>query len=168
METMQQPTVHHSTFTLERSFPASPERVFAAFADPAKKIRWHGDGRTMEVVEFTMDFRVGGHDRIRYRTAKDSPLHGVVMRNDTYYLEIQNGRRIVISYTMGRETAEENVPFSASLATFELMPTDAGTDLLFTEQSAFFENADGPEWRKQGWTSLLDKLSHTLSGALAE
>jgi uncharacterized protein YndB with AHSA1/START domain len=163
METMQQPTVNHSTFTLERSFPATPEHLFSAFSDPAKKIRWYADGRTMEVLEFTMDFRVGGHDVTRYQTSPESPLQGVVLRNDTHYLEIQPARRIVIGYTMGRETAGQNQPFSASLATFELMPTDTGTDLLFTEQSAFFENADGPEWRKQGWTSLLNKLAEALA-----
>src|ERR1700679_2829375 len=123
METMQQPTVNHSTFTLERSFPASPERVFSAFADPAKKIRWYADGRSMEVLEFSMDFRVGGHDRTRYQTAPESPLKGVILRYDTHYLEIQPGRRIVIGYTAGRETGGENQPFSASLATFELMPS---------------------------------------------
>ncbi len=163
MEIMQQPTVNHSTFTLERSFPASPGRVFSAFADPAKKIRWYADGRTMEVVEFTMDFRVGGKDRTRYRSSPDSPLQGAILRNDTTYLEIQPNRRIVIAYTMGRETAGENCPFSASLATFELMPADAGTDILFTEQSAFLENADGPEMRKIGWTSLLNKLVEALA-----
>ena len=168
METMQQPTVNHSTFTLERSFPASPERVFSAFSDPAKKIRWYADGRSMEVLEFTMDFRVGGHDCTRYQTPKDSPLQGVVLRYDTHYLEIQPGRRIVIGYTAGRETAGENQPFSASLATFELLPSDTGTDLFFTEQGAFFENSDGPEWRKQGWSTLLNKLSEALSGALTE
>ena len=162
METMQQPTVNRSTFTLERSFPATPERVFSAFSDPAKKIRWYADGRTMEVLEFTMDFRVGGHDVTRYRTSPESPLQGVVLRYDTHYLEVQTARRIVIAYTVGRETANQNQPFSASLATFELMPSDVGTDLLFTEQSAFFENADGPEWRKQGWTSLLEKLAKAL------
>ena len=168
METMQQPTVNHSTFTLERSFPASPERVFSAFSDPAKKIRWFADGRTMEVVEFSMDFRVGGNDRTRYQTPPESPLKGVILRNDTHYLDIHPGRRIVMAYTMGRETDGENQPFSASLATFELLPSDTGTDLLFTEQSAFFENSDGPEWRKQGWTGLLNKLAEALSGALAD
>jgi uncharacterized protein YndB with AHSA1/START domain len=163
METMQQPTVNHSTFTLERSFPASPERVFSAFADPAKKIRWYADGRTMEVLEFTMDFRVGGKDCTRYQTSADSPLQGVILRYDTTYLEIQPNRRIVIAYTIGRETAGKNTPFSASLATFELMPGNAGTDILFTEQAAFFENADGPEMRKMGWTSLLNKLAESLA-----
>lgn len=163
METMQQPTVNHSTFTLERSFPATPERVFSAFSDPAKKIRWFADGRMREVVKFDMDFRVGGNDQIRYQTSPDSPLKGAMLSNESHYLEIQPNRRIVMAYTMGIETAGENRPFSASLATFELLPNGTGTDILFTEQSAFFEGADGPEIRKAGWTSLLNRLSEALA-----
>jgi uncharacterized protein YndB with AHSA1/START domain len=163
METMQQPTVNHSTFTLERSFPATPERVFSAFSDPAKKIRWHADGRNTEILAFDMNFRVGGIDRYRYRMSGDGPLKGAILSNDTHYLEIQPNRRIVIAYTMGIETAGENRPFSASLATFELLPNASGTDVLFTEQSAFFEGADGPEMRKAGWTSLLKSLAQALA-----
>lgn len=163
METMQQPTVNHSTFTLERSFPATPERVFSAFSDPAKKIRWHADGRNTEILAFDMNFRVGGIDRYRYRMSGDGPLKGAILSNDTHYLEIQPNRRIVIAYTMGIETAGENRPFSASLATFELLPNASGTDVLFTEQSAFFEGADGPEMRKAGWTSLLKSLAEALA-----
>src|ERR1700721_486156 len=112
METMQQPTVNHSTFTLERSFPATPERVFSAFSDPAKKIRWFAGGPTRDVLRFDIDFRVGGRDSIRYRTSLDSPLKGAILSNETHYLEIQPNRRIVIAYAMGIETAGENRPFS--------------------------------------------------------
>jgi uncharacterized protein YndB with AHSA1/START domain len=163
METMQQPTVNHSTFTLERNFPATPERVFSAFSDPAKKIRWFADGSRREAVRFDMDFRVGGNDHIRYQTAQDSPLKGAILSNETHYLEIQPNRRIVIAYSMGIETNGENHPFSASLATFELLPNGTGTDILFTEQSAFFENSDGPERRKEGWAGLLDRLAKALA-----
>ena len=163
METMQQPTVNHSNFTLERSFPATPERVFSAFADPAKKIRWHSDGRNTEILAFDMNFRVGGIDRYRYRMSGEGPLKGAILSNYTHYLEIQPNRRIVIAYTMGIETADENRAFSASLATFELLPNATGTDVLFTEQSAFFEGADGPEMRKAGWTSLLKSLAEALA-----
>jgi uncharacterized protein YndB with AHSA1/START domain len=163
METMQQPTVNHSSFTLERSFPATPDRVFSAFSDPAKKIRWHADGRNSEILAFEVDFRVGGADHYRYRMTAESPIKGAILSNDTHYLEIQPNRCIVIAYTMGIETEGENRPFSASLATFELIPTATGTDVFFTEQSAFFEGADGPEMRKQGWTSLLQKLAKVLA-----
>ena len=37
-------SVTHSTFSIERKYTAKPERVFAAFADPAKKRRWFGEG----------------------------------------------------------------------------------------------------------------------------
>jgi uncharacterized protein YndB with AHSA1/START domain len=159
METMQQPGVNHSTFTLERSFPATPERVFAAFSDPDKKIRWYADGRFLKVLEFKMDFRVGGSDLTRFSTPAESPMQGKILTYRTHYMEIKAGRRIVIAYT----AALDEQPFSASLATFELMPTNSGTDLLFTEQIAFIEGGDGPEIRKAGWTHLLNLLANSLA-----
>ena len=41
---MEKLSVTHSTFVIERSYPTTPERVFAAFADPAKKRRWLAEG----------------------------------------------------------------------------------------------------------------------------
>ena len=41
--TTEEQSVIHSTFVIERSYPAKPERVFAAFADPAKKRRWFAE-----------------------------------------------------------------------------------------------------------------------------
>jgi len=40
---------------------------------------------------------------------------------------------------------------SASLMTFEFLPTDIGTDLICKHQGAFFEGADGPQIREAGW-----------------
>jgi uncharacterized protein YndB with AHSA1/START domain len=37
---MTERKVTHSTFVVERTYPASPARVFAAFADPKIKDRW--------------------------------------------------------------------------------------------------------------------------------
>jgi uncharacterized protein YndB with AHSA1/START domain len=53
-------------------------------------------------------------------------------------------------------------PFSVSLATIELSPAGSGTDLVLTHQGAYFEGADGPEMRKGGWESLLNKLLKEL------
>ena len=36
--------VTHASFTLERSYPTPPARVFAAWADPALKSRWFTGG----------------------------------------------------------------------------------------------------------------------------
>ncbi len=113
----------------------------------------------MAVEEFEMEFQVGGRDRARYRFKEGSPFPGALLTNDTTYQDIVPNRRIVIAYTM----AMNDVRFSASLATFEFVPVDGGTDLIFTEQGAYFENADGPARREEGWRGLLDKLSAELT-----
>jgi len=157
---MEERSVTHSTFVIERSYPTTPERVFAAFADPATKRRWYGAHETMAIEEFEMDFRVGGTDRARYRFQEGSPFPGAVLSNETTYHDIVPDRRIVIAYTMTLGGKR----FSASLATFELVLTDQGTNLIFTEQGAFFEGADGPQMRERGWGKLLDKLAKELAG----
>jgi uncharacterized protein YndB with AHSA1/START domain len=158
--TMITPSVTHTRFTIERTYPTTPERVFAAFADPAKKRRWFAAASdTHEVQEFEMDFRVGGQLRSSYRMNQGTPFPGAILTNHTNYLDVVPNRRIVIAYTMA--FGEE--PFSASLSTFELLPTENGTTLVFTEQAAFFEGADGPQMREDGWRKLLDQLAAELA-----
>jgi uncharacterized protein YndB with AHSA1/START domain len=154
-EINMKPTVTHATFTIQRSYPTAPERVFAAFADPEKKRRWYGgaEGRTAEVFE--MDFKVGGNDKTQTRLGPNTPFPGVAMTNHTTYQDIQPNRRIVFAYTM----TIGDCRISASLATVEFLATDKGTDLVFTEQGAFFENSDGPERREAGWNHLLDNMA---------
>lgn len=57
---MQEPSVIHNTFVLERSYPKPPTTVFSAFADEGKKRRWYAERDTNDVQQFDMDFRVGG------------------------------------------------------------------------------------------------------------
>jgi uncharacterized protein YndB with AHSA1/START domain len=156
---MNQQSVTHSTFVIERHYPATPERVFAAFADPAKKRRWFAEGESSEVEEFQMDFRVGGNERTTRRFKEGTPFPGIALTNHTNYQDIVPNRRVVFAYTM--TLGERRI--SASLATFELLPTEKGTNLVFTEQAAFFEGADGPQIREQGWRKLLDQLTKELA-----
>jgi uncharacterized protein YndB with AHSA1/START domain len=149
------PTVTHSTFTIERSYPTTPERVFAAFADPQKKRRWYADANGRQAEIFEMDFRVGGSDRTQSRLGPDTPFPGIALTNHSTYQDIQPNRRIVLAYTMSLGDRR----ISASLATVEFLATDKGTDLIFTDQGAFFEGSDGPKMREQGWNHLLDGIA---------
>jgi uncharacterized protein YndB with AHSA1/START domain len=146
-------SVTHATFVIERHYPVPPDRVFAAFSDPAKKRRWFSGENDFEPNNFEMDFRVGGRERSSFRA------QGVTCTNDTVYLDIVPNRRIVIAYTM--TLGDRRI--SSSHATFELSPAKQGTDLIFTEQGAFFEGADGPQIREEGWNKLLDHLAKALA-----
>jgi uncharacterized protein YndB with AHSA1/START domain len=152
--------VTHSTFTIERSYPHAPERVFSAFATPEKRRRWFAEAENRKPEEFQMDFRVGGRDLMSFRMGPDSPFPGAMVINHTTYLDIVPDRRIVYAYSM---TLGEH-RFSASLATFEFRASATGTDLIFTEQGAFFEGADGPKMRQEGWSHLIDSLTAELGG----
>jgi uncharacterized protein YndB with AHSA1/START domain len=148
--------VTHGTFVIEKSYPAAPERVFAAFADPAKKRRWMGEGDA-ETAEFEMDFRVGGNER-RRALIKNGPYAGTPLTNHSHYQDIVANRRIVFAYTM--TLGEKRI--SASLVTVELSPNGKGTNLVFTDQGAYFEGADGPKMREGGWRKLLEGVEKVL------
>lgn len=157
---MTSPIVVHSTFSVERTYPAAPEHVFAAFSNPAKKRRWFAEGEGFVVDGYELDFRVGGSERTRFRTvtasADQKKMSGV---NDTFFMDIVDDRRIVLAYTMTIDGRR----ISSSQATFEFTPAEAGTTLVMTEQAAFFDGADGKEMREAGWRQLLEQLGREVA-----
>ncbi|KSV65127.1 MULTISPECIES: SRPBCC family protein [unclassified Sinorhizobium] len=138
-------SVEHASFTIERSFKATPGQVFRAFSEPAAKERWFvsADG---PVAEFSHDFRVGGRESGRFSQDGETIYH-----DDTVYLDIVENRRIIFAYTM----AENDKRISASVATVDIQPEGNGTRLVFTEQVAFLDGLDKLEYRRDGWQQLI-------------
>jgi uncharacterized protein YndB with AHSA1/START domain len=143
-------TVEHSTFIVERTYNALPARVFAAFADPAKKARWFGpDDHNV----LTLDFRVGGAESL-----SGDIEGGPSFRYDALYQDIVTDERIVYTYDMHLDGRR----ISVSVATIELLPEGERTRLILTEQGAFLDGLDQPALREKGTNDLLDKLGTTL------
>jgi len=152
-----QPVIHN-TFTVERAFAASPERVFAAFSDPEKKRRWFAEGEHHALESYDLDFRDGGTEHYSSRFKEGSPVGGMSLTNEAVFQNIVPDRRLVFTSTMwvgGR-------CISISVATVELEPGEKGTKLTLTFQSAFLEGADGPAMREAGWKTLLEKLAKVV------
>jgi uncharacterized protein YndB with AHSA1/START domain len=149
-------TVVHDTFVIERNYPTTPQRVFEAFADKAKKRRWCVEGEGFTIEEFEMDFRVGGVERSRFRFNGGSAI-----MCDAIYQDIVPNQRIVFVYTMTAGAKR----LSSSLTTIELLPGKKGTNLIFTEQGAFFDGADSVKGREEGCRGLLEQLGKELQNA---
>jgi uncharacterized protein YndB with AHSA1/START domain len=152
-------TVVHNTFVVEKSYPKPVERVFAAFADGAKKRRWFAEGDSHTTESYSLDFRVGGKERMQYRFKENSPLPGMLLTNEGEFQDIVPDERVVESMSMMLGGNR----ISASLVTIEFLATETGTDLICTHQGAFFEGSDGPQMREAGWRVLFDKLGKELA-----
>lgn len=150
---MTERSVKHATFVIERTYDASPARVFDAFADPAAKRRWFVEGEGWEIESFEFDFRPGGSEYSTFRYQG-----GPLIRNDTVYQDIVENRRIVTAYTM--MVGENRI--SASLATIELVEEGVATRLTYTEQGAFLDGYDDAKGREEGCRGLLEALAIEL------
>jgi uncharacterized protein YndB with AHSA1/START domain len=153
---MESGSVTHDTFVIERTYPVSADRVFAAFSDEAKKRRWYAESNSHDVEEFSQDFRIGGAERLHYRFKEGTPFKGVVVLNEGVFQNIVPNQCIVTSSNMSLGGKY----ISASLVTIEFLTVKDGTDLVVTHQGAFFEGADGPEMRQAGWRVLLERLAN--------
>ena len=155
---MSDRSVTHSTFVIERTYDASPERVFAAWASRDAKRQWFGS-RDDNDNRYELDFRVGGRES--WQGGTGGPTGESTFRFDAIYQDIVENERIVYAYDMHMDDQR----ISVSLATVEFKPTGDGTRLVFTEQGAFLDGLDQPDRREDGTGTLLDHLGEALSHA---
>jgi uncharacterized protein YndB with AHSA1/START domain len=144
-------TTEHGTFTVTRTYPVSPARVFAAWSSEEAKARWFGaPGSTA----YELDFRVGGTE-----VNRGGPPGGPVYSYEAVYRDIVPAQRIVYAYFM---EADDSL-ISVSVTTVEFAPASSGTTLTFTEQGVFLDGSDTAAEREKGTGELLDALGAALA-----
>ena len=146
------PIAHHD-FTLSRTYPYTPEQVFAAFADPEKKKLWFGANEYLSSSFGTFDFRVGGTE-----SAESVHPGGIHTTFDADYVEIVPARRIVFTYRMTLNGA----PLSASATSITMEPVEGGTLLSHTEHGIYLDGEQGASSREGGTQQLLELLGSAL------
>ncbi|HXZ65711.1 MAG TPA: SRPBCC family protein [Streptosporangiaceae bacterium] len=152
---MTERSVSHGTFVVERTYPAEPARVFAAWASWEAKGVWMDDpDYKSDGTEGEFDFRVGGYERFGGLTPE-----GTTYRYDARYYDIVAAERIVYCYEM--YAGEDRM--SVSVATVQIEPDDGGTRLTYTEQGAFLDGIDTLEARQGGTEWMLDNLTKYLA-----
>jgi uncharacterized protein YndB with AHSA1/START domain len=137
-----------STFVIERTYAASPQQVFDAWADPAAKAQWFGP-RERPKDAHSMEFRVGGHEHLTVQVPDGPTFHF-----DAVYQDIVPGQRIIYAYDMHNG----NTRISVSLAVLELEAHSAGTRLTLTEHGVYLDGHDTPAQREHGTIELMQAL----------
>jgi uncharacterized protein YndB with AHSA1/START domain len=153
-ESMTERSIAHGSFTVKRTYPVRPERIFNAWADPAIKGKWFGDPEK-ECVADVFDFSVGGRE-LRSGALGDGTTYAI----DILYYDIVEDQRIVYAFDVEINGTRNSV--SVAAITFE--PTTGGTTLTITEHGAFLDGHESPIGREGGATFILDRLGALLAG----
>jgi uncharacterized protein YndB with AHSA1/START domain len=147
-------SVVHASFTLTRSWKASPARVFQAFANEEAKRKWFG-GPGMDFLERSFDFREGGRE-----TAKGRHPSGMVSEFDCIYHDIVANERIVYSYVMHLDGRK----ISVSQACIQITAEGSGTKFTLTEYGDYLDGYDDAGAREHGTNFLMDALGQSVGG----
>ena len=132
------------SLTIKRRLNASPAKVYEAWTDPAKMMRWFGPEQA-ETLRAETDPKVGGRFRVLMRTSDDveHDVSGV-------YREVVRDEKLVFTW------AWRSTPERESLVTVALKPDGDGTLLTLTHEQFFDE--DVRDAHREGWTGAIDKL----------
>lgn len=147
-------TIAHATIVMERTYSASPARVFAAWSDVEARKRWSAPADNIRIEYEAAAFREGGKDVSRCIEPGNADYVATVN-----YLDIRNDQRIVFA----EDVVHANKRVSAALISVELTPKDAQTHLALTMQIASFDDAGMEAGYQFGWSAALDNLAKEFS-----
>ncbi len=142
-----------STIVLSQSIAAPPEKVFAAWVDPAVMRDWYAptDDFTATIAE--VDLKVGGAYTVgMQRKDRADPF---VVRGQYCRIEPPS----LLSFTWAWETPRRDE--HETQITLEFRPSEGGTELTLTHER--FRDEEQRKQHTQGWTGCLDRLARKVS-----
>jgi len=150
--------VVHASFTITRSWPHPPQKVFNAFASESAKAKWFGGPPGWEQHKKVWDFREGGQEHLSGRHP-----NGMVSVFDCTYHDIvapdeDGDGRIIYSYVMHIDGRK----ISVSQASIEIKADGAGTKLTLTEYGDYLDGYDDKGSREHGTNWLMNNLGKSL------
>ena len=137
------------SLTIKRRLNAPPQKVYAAWTDPEKILKWFGPD-SGPVEDAATDVRVGGRYAVSFST-EDGEQHHV----SGVYREVVPNRKLVFTW------AWRTMPERVSLVTVLIKPDGSGSILTLIHEQFFDEPAR--DRHVQGWTGCLDKLERYLA-----
>jgi uncharacterized protein YndB with AHSA1/START domain len=144
MPLAQSDTAVRPSLTLKRRLNAPAEKVYAAWTDPEKIVKWFGPDAG-PVTKAEIDLRVGGSYNIGFHT-QDGEYHQV----GGVYREVVPNEKLV--FTWAWHTMKER----ESLVTITVKPDGAGSMLTLLHEK--FADEAARDGHKRGWSGSLDKL----------
>ncbi len=141
------------TLIIERTYQASIDRVFDAFADVEKFAQWFSPNPNVNLEVFEYDFRQGGAYRICF--------HGTSGSKDIVggtYLTITSPTQIVFTWEWEAPHTYEG---HQTLVTIDLADQGGETHLTLTHEK--LPSTEAKTNHNQGWTGALDQLEPWLA-----
>ena len=148
------------TVRLQHTYDATPEQVFAAWANPEALGKWFGPhSHTCKVEVF--EFREGGRYQVRMvPTGKDADCEGDPTNDSVcagQFVEIIPNQRIVMTF----DWIENGAPLGDSLLTIELSEDGDKTRLSLVHERLPDEQLR--DAHESGWQGSLECLEEYLS-----
>ena len=145
------------SFDLDRTYPAPPERVWAAWTRADLLERWVLPDPEWRISSCEVDAREGGGYRLRFGPRPDGDAYSEVAT----FAQFEPVERLVLDVlTAGDDMSER------SLCTVRLLPVEGGTRLELTVEGV--SGAEAAEGFRIGWQACLDGLAAHLTATTSD